>query len=69
MKSPCNGCTERQFRCHGQCVKYKAFSKLCKEVGDAQKKDKELALMRHINSISAIKQFTHGANKTGRIKR
>lgn len=27
MKAPCLNCSERHFRCHGECEKYAAFHK------------------------------------------
>lgn len=27
MKAPCLNCTERHFRCHGECEKYAAFDR------------------------------------------
>lgn len=69
MNSPCNGCTYRQFRCHGVCAKYKEFAEFMKKIGDAQKKESEVTLTHHFNMLNATKQRTHGVNKTGRIKK
>ncbi len=63
IESPCHGCTERHFLCHGTCEKYKAYCTEVEERKACLKRLQEVETAQAAATMRMAKETKKGQTK------
>lgn len=60
MTAPCKDCTDRHFKCHAECERYREFKKRCDDMRERERLD---SLARRIEIDRAIQRKMYHLKK------